>query len=86
METVRAASFNMRQYLYLVAHYSSRAAFEAGVAYIKAQFEAQYQNKGKPMYTHVTCATDKTNAKFVFNAVKDVVIRTSLQEGGLLSM
>jgi len=43
------------------------------------------KNPDKQIYSHITCATDKNNMKVVFNAVKDIVIRRSLQEGGLLS-
>jgi len=38
----------------------------------------------KQIYTHVTCATDTNNMRVVFNAVKDIVIRKNLQQGGLL--
>ena len=34
--------------------------------------------------THITCATDTGNIAAVFNAVKDIVIRTSLKDAGLV--
>ena len=43
-----------------------------------------YYSAAKEVYTHVTCATDTENIKVVFNAVKDIVIRKSLRDGGLL--
>jgi len=60
--------------------------YEEATAYIQSQFEAKQKNKTKPIYTHVTCATDKNNVNAVFNAVKDIVIRQSLAEGGLVGM
>jgi len=59
--------------------------YEAGVGYIQEQFHMRNRDSSKHIYTHVTCATDKNNMKVVFNAVKDIVIRKSLQDGGLLS-
>jgi len=59
--------------------------YDAGVAYIQELFHSKNRDSGKHIYTHVTCATDKNNMKVVFNAVKDIVIRKSLHDGGLLS-
>ena len=36
------------------------------------------------VYTHITCATDTGNVAAVFNAVKDIIIRKSLGEAGLV--
>jgi GTPase SAR1 family protein len=38
----------------------------------------------KTVYAHTTCATDTTNVTAVFNAVKDIIIRTSLADAGLV--
>lgn len=59
--------------------------YDTGVAYIQDQFHMRNRDSAKHIYTHITCATDKNNMKVVFNAVKDIVIRRSLQDGGLLS-
>jgi len=37
----------------------------------------------KRIYTHVTCATDKDNVHKVFDNVRDIVIRQSLEAAGL---
>jgi GTPase SAR1 family protein len=58
--------------------------YEAATEYIQAKFESLNKDNKKEIYTHVTCATDKTNVDHVFNAVKDIVIRRSLRDGGLL--
>jgi len=38
----------------------------------------------KKIYTHVTCATDSTAMRVVFNSVKDIIIRVSLEAAGLV--
>ena len=38
----------------------------------------------KQIYTHITCATDTEAMRVVFDAVKDIIIRKSLQDAGLL--
>jgi len=66
--------------------YDGKDEYDASIAYIQKQFEDRCKDKGKAIYTHVTCATDKNNINAVFNAVKDIVIRQSLAEGGLVGM
>jgi GTPase SAR1 family protein len=58
--------------------------YEDAVKYIISIFHAKNQNPDRTIYTHVTCATDSSNVQAVFNAVKDIIIKRSLQEGGLL--
>lgn len=58
---------------------------QAAQEWIKAQFIARNKNSQKMIYTHITCATSSDNVKTVFNAVKDILIRNSLQDAGLLS-
>ena len=36
------------------------------------------------VYPHETCATDTENVKFVFNAVKDVILQGNLRDSGIL--
>jgi len=65
--------------------YKGHNEYEEAIVYITQQFEALSRNKMKTIYTHVTCATDTNNVHAVFNAVKDIIIRQSLNEAGLLS-
>jgi len=51
---------------------------------VQEQFHLRKKDAAKQIYTHITCATDKGNMRVVFNAVKDIVIRKSLADGGLL--
>lgn len=59
--------------------------YEGGVEAIKKLFlDKKSCATQKNIYTHVTCATDTGNVQAVFDAVKDIVIRTSLTEAGLV--
>jgi GTPase SAR1 family protein len=57
--------------------------FSAGTRFVEAQFLARNHYK-KPIYTHVTCATDSQNVEVVFNCVKDIVVRGALTTAGLM--
>lgn len=37
----------------------------------------------KEIYSHLTCATDTENVKFVFDAVTDIIIKENLKDCGL---
>jgi GTPase SAR1 family protein len=63
--------------------YDGENTYEAGSEFLKAQFEAKNHNDDKIVYTHITCATDTDNIAAVFNAVKDIIIRQSLNDAGL---
>jgi GTPase SAR1 family protein len=65
--------------------YAGPNSYEDACLYIQDCFESVRADATRPIYTHITCATDKDNMRMVFNAVKDTVIRKSLQEGGLLA-
>jgi GTPase SAR1 family protein len=64
--------------------YQGEDSYEAGVEFLQEQFESKNRNPDKQVYTHVTCATDTDNVSAVFNAVKDIIIRKSLNEAGLV--
>jgi len=64
--------------------YSGPSTYEAGTVFIKDQFESKNRNPEKQVYSHITCATDTDNVAAVFNAVKDIIIRKSLNEAGLV--
>jgi hypothetical protein len=65
--------------------YDGNNTYDAASQFILEQFEARNRDSEKRIYPHLTCATDKDNIKVVFNAVKDTVIRRSLEEGGLIT-
>ncbi|ELK25040.1 Semaphorin-3F [Myotis davidii] len=52
--------------------------------YIKVQFlELNMRRDVKEIYSHMTCATDTQNVKFVFDAVTDIIIKENLKDCGL---
>lgn len=51
--------------------------------YIEEMFRAQVPSS-RAIYIHQTCATDTGNMRKIFNITKDIVIKRSLDEGGLL--
>ena len=66
------------------ADYTGENTYEAGCNLIQETFQTKNRNAEKQIYSHVTCATDTTNVTAVFNAVKDIIIRRSLGEAGLV--
>jgi guanine nucleotide-binding protein G(o) subunit alpha len=64
--------------------YQGDDSYESATEFMQNQFESKNRNPDKQVYTHVTCATDTDNISAVFNAVKDIIIRKSLNEAGLV--
>jgi len=64
--------------------YAGDDSFEEASQFLEEQFQLRNRNPEKQIYTHVTCATDTNNISAVFNAVKDIIIRKSLNEAGLV--
>jgi len=64
--------------------YDGDNSYAHACEYIKDSFESRNRNKDKQIYTHITCATDTDNIAAVFNAVKDIIIRQSLNDAGLV--
>jgi hypothetical protein len=63
--------------------YTGANSFEATSEYIKSKFIGQNENKNKTVYAHVTCATDTSNMKFIFESVKDIILKESIMMAGL---
>lgn len=58
--------------------------YEDAGNYIKVQFlELNMRRDVKEIYSHMTCATDTQNVKFVFDAVTDIIIKENLKDCGL---
>lgn len=62
--------------------YKGANTFEDGSTFIKEKFLELNKNKQKWIYTHITCATDTENVKFVFAAVRDNIITLALAKTG----
>lgn len=58
--------------------------YDDGVEYIQRCYLEKNQNQEKEVYCHITCATDTSNVNAVFDAVKDIIIRESLRDAGLV--
>ncbi|XP_062454343.1 guanine nucleotide-binding protein G(t) subunit alpha-3 [Rhea pennata] len=63
--------------------YNGLNTFEDAGNYIKKQFLDLNIRKDKAIYSHLTCATDTQNVKFVFDAVTDIIIKENLKDCGL---
>ncbi|XP_078066041.1 guanine nucleotide-binding protein G(t) subunit alpha-1 isoform X1 [Mustelus asterias] len=64
--------------------YDGNNSLEDAGAYIKSQFlELNMRKDVKEIYSHMTCATDTENVKFVFDAVTDIIIKENLKDCGL---
>lgn len=64
--------------------YDGGLDYDNAAAFLEEQFRSKNKSPDKEVYSHVTCATDTNNIAHVFNAVKDIIIRKSLREGGLM--
>lgn len=51
---------------------------DAAMKFILSMYEEQNRDTNKRIYAHFTCATDTENIRFVFNAVKDTILRNIL--------
>ncbi|XP_007060871.2 guanine nucleotide-binding protein G(t) subunit alpha-3 [Chelonia mydas] len=64
--------------------YDGQNTFEDAGNYINKQFlDLNLKKEDKEIYSHMTCATDTRNIKFVFNAVTDIIIKENLKDCGL---
>uniref|UniRef100_A0A8D0GW38 G protein subunit alpha transducin 3 n=1 Tax=Sphenodon punctatus TaxID=8508 RepID=A0A8D0GW38_SPHPU len=64
--------------------YNGSNTFEDAGNYIKNQFlDLNLRKEDKEIYSHMTCATDTQNVKFVFDAVTDIIIKENLKDCGL---
>lgn len=49
--------------------------FQGACDFIRDKFFAVVENTQRPLYCHVTCATDTKSVEAVFNAVTDIILR-----------
>jgi len=48
--------------------------FEEASSYVTDQFLRQNENSNKPIFPHLTCATDTDNISYVFQSVKETIL------------
>uniref|UniRef100_A0A673MP79 Guanine nucleotide-binding protein subunit alpha n=1 Tax=Sinocyclocheilus rhinocerous TaxID=307959 RepID=A0A673MP79_9TELE len=56
---------------------------DAAMKFILSMYEEQNSDTHKSIYAHSTCATDTENIRFVFDAVKDTILRNNLSDFNL---
>jgi hypothetical protein len=54
-------------------------SLDEGIRYFSDKFLSQNTNESKQIYTHVTCATDSDQMKFVFDACREIIIQEGLR-------
>jgi len=65
--------------------YAGDNSYADAVEFVKRRFLERNENpKGREVYCHVTCATDKNNVEKVFHDVQNIVVNSALHRGGLL--
>jgi len=63
--------------------YDGGLNYDVAVGYMKDKFlNLNRDPSSKQIYTHITCATDTDNVRFVFNSVKDIFLHQGLQKIG----
>jgi len=62
--------------------YSGGCDFLNATQYIEQKFVELNKQQAKNVYTHITCATNTENIRFVFSAVKDIILLGSLNASG----
>jgi len=65
-------------------HYKGDQSFEETSSFIVETFLQQCEKPEKPIYHHLTCATDTGNVVLVFNCVCDIILQRSLTVIGLI--
>jgi hypothetical protein len=59
-------------------------SYDKGVEYFVKKFLARNKNPERQIYNHVTCATDTSNVRVVFDACKDIILRQNLASSGFM--
>lgn len=60
--------------------YTGGDNYDAAIQFIKNRF-LEANSQPRPIYSHCTVAIDTENIKFVFGAVRDIVIRSKIEPG-----
>lgn len=58
--------------------------YDTGCKAILQQFEERSRDPEKAIFPHITCATDTGHIAVLFDGVRDIVIRESLRQAGLV--
>ncbi|KAI7898060.1 G protein alpha subunit [Cokeromyces recurvatus] len=64
--------------------YKGEADFDQACDYLTQRFVSLNSSSDKQVYTHLTCATDTEQVKFVMTAVNDIILQANLRNVGLI--
>lgn len=64
--------------------YQGEDDYEQATEYIMQRFISLNSSPTKQVYTHLTCATDTDQVKFVMTAVNDIILQSNLRNVGLI--
>jgi len=62
--------------------YTGGKDVKAGTQFLRDKFSGLNRNKEKKIYTHITCATNTENVKFVFMSVQDIFMNKNFENFG----
>ena len=66
-----------------IADYTGANELKPCCDHLKSMFLAKNKQAEKSVFVQVTCATDTTNVKFVFNAVVAIILEENMKSSGL---
>lgn len=64
--------------------YKGGDSYEQASKYLMQRFVSLNSSVDKQVYTHLTCATDTEQIRFVMTAVNDIILQANLRENGLI--
>jgi len=64
--------------------YDGGKDYEKATTWLNKKFTSLNKNPDKPIYVHVTCATDTSNIKFTFGAVEELILFETLTRNRLI--
>mmetsp|Transcript_13445 Transcript_13445/g.34298 ORF Transcript_13445/g.34298 Transcript_13445/m.34298 type:complete len:355 (+) Transcript_13445:90-1154(+) len=62
--------------------YTGGCDFNRSIAFIKKEFQGRCKDPNKQIFTHITCATNTDNIKFVFESVREFLAKASIEALG----
>jgi len=65
--------------------YTGENFYEPCVEFVKMKYSQKNKSASRPLYSHVTIATDQNNVERVFDDVQNIIVRMSLVNGGLVT-
>jgi len=60
-------------------NYTGGCDYEAALQFIQKEFKDKNTDEGRQIYCEVTCATDTDNIRRVFEAVKNIILKTNIK-------